>query len=94
MGWGNCHVSMSTPPTGAVTVEFAVVAPVFLLLAFGLFEFGRLLMVQQALTNATREGCRAAGLASSVSTSNVDTAVRNYLQSVVGNLRLTRRRFV
>ena len=68
-----------------MAVEFAVVAPVFFLLVFGLFEFGRLVMVQQALTNAAREGCRAAGLASSVSTSNIDSAVRSYLQSVVGN---------
>ena len=62
-----------------------MVAPLFLLLVFGLFEFGRMLMVHQALTNATREGCRAAGLASSIDTSKVDSAVRNYLDSVVGD---------
>jgi Flp pilus assembly protein TadG len=70
---------------GAVAVEFAMVAPLFLFLVFGLFEFGRMLMLHQALTNATREGCRAAGLASCIDTSRVDSAVRDYLASVVGD---------
>jgi hypothetical protein len=43
-------------------VEFAVVAPVFLLLVFGMIEYGRMVMVQQVLTNASREGARAAVL--------------------------------
>lgn len=43
---------------GVAAVEFAVVAPLFFLLVFGMIEYGRLVMVQQLLTNASREGAR------------------------------------
>ena len=43
---------------GAAAVEFALVAPLFFLLIFGMLEFGRMVMVQQLLTNASREGAR------------------------------------
>jgi Flp pilus assembly protein TadG len=59
-------------------VEFAIVAPVFLLLVFGMIEYGRMVMVQQIITNASREGARTAVLDGATSTS-VQTAVNNYL---------------
>src|SRR5687767_15081283 len=43
---------------GAAVVEFAMVAPLLFLLIFGLIEFGRVVMVQQVLTNGAREGAR------------------------------------
>ena len=43
---------------GVAAVEFAFVAPLFFLLVFGMIEFGRMLMVQQVITNASREGAR------------------------------------
>ena len=61
-------------------VEFAVVAPVFILLVFGMIEFGRMVMVQQILTNASREGARLAVLEGSVD-SAVRDSVENYLQT-------------
>jgi hypothetical protein len=48
--------------SGAAIVEFAIVAPVFFLLVLGMIEFGRMVMVQQVLTNASREGARVAVL--------------------------------
>ena len=45
---------------GAAVVEFAVVAPIFILFVFGMIEYGRMVMVQQVLTNASREGARVA----------------------------------
>jgi Flp pilus assembly protein TadG len=48
-------------------------------------EFGRMVMVQQSLTNAAREGCRRAVLATTVNSSDVESAVRDYLQSVMSN---------
>ena len=69
---------------GVAAVEFAIVAPVFFFLVLGLVEIGRMVMLQQALTNAAREGCRTAGLASSIDAATIDTRVRDYLQSVVG----------
>ena len=47
---------------GAAVVEFALVVPVFILLVFGMIEFGRAVMVQQVLVNASREGARQAVL--------------------------------
>jgi hypothetical protein len=63
---------------GAAVVEFAIVAPVFFLLVFGMIEYGRMVMVQQILTNASREGARQAVL-DGATASNVETAVTNYL---------------
>lgn len=47
---------------GAAVVEFAIVAPIFLLFVFGMIEWGRMVMVQQILTNAAREGSRRASV--------------------------------
>ncbi len=63
---------------GAAAVEFAVVAPVFVLLIFGMIEYGRMVMVQQMLTNASREGARRAVLEGATET-DVRTVVTNYL---------------
>jgi Flp pilus assembly protein TadG len=57
---------------GTAAVEFAVVAPLLMLLVFGMVEYGRLVMVQQVLTNASREGARTAILAGS----NADSVQR------------------
>lgn len=65
---------------GAAAVEFAVIAPVFILLVFGMVEFGRMVMVQQVLTNASREGARRAVLDGATS-SEVTTTVNDYLQN-------------
>jgi Flp pilus assembly protein TadG len=63
---------------GAAAVEFAVVAPILVLFAFGMIEFARVMMVEEVLTNAAREGCRKAVLPGSTS-SDVTTVVNNYL---------------
>ena len=63
---------------GAAVVEFAIVAPLFFLLLFGMIEYGRMVMVQQVLTNASREGSRQAVLDGST-TATVTTTVTDYL---------------
>jgi Flp pilus assembly protein TadG len=63
---------------GVAAVEFACVAPLFFLLIFGLIEYGRMVMVQQLLTNAAREGARVGVLDGSTET-KVKTAVSTYL---------------
>lgn len=63
---------------GASVVEFALVAPVFILLVFGMVELGRMVMVQQLLTNASREGARRAILDGST-VSEVQDVVEQYL---------------
>ena len=61
-------------------MEFAVVAPLFFLLVFGMVEFGRMVMVQQVITNGSREGARIAVL-DGTQTSEVVNAVETYLDS-------------
>lgn len=66
--------------TAAAAVELAAVAPVLVLLIFGMIEFGRVMMVEQVLTNAAREGARRAALPGST-TSDAQTVVSSYLTS-------------
>ena len=63
---------------GAAAVEFALVAPVFFGFTLGMVEIGRGVMVQQILTNASREGCRQAVLDGATG-SAVTTFVKNYM---------------
>jgi Flp pilus assembly protein TadG len=56
-------------------VEFAIVAPIFVLFVFGMIEYGRMVMVQQVLTNATREGARIAVLEGATEDEVVDAVV-------------------
>lgn len=63
---------------GAAVVEFALVAPLFFLFVMGMVECGRMMMVQQILTNASREGARRAVLEGTVS-ADVVAAVDSYL---------------
>ncbi len=69
---------------GAAVVEFAIVAPLFFLLIFGMIEFGRVIMVQQIITNASREGARVAVLdppPGGTSLPSVLSTVNNYLSA-------------
>jgi Flp pilus assembly protein TadG len=63
---------------GAAVVEMAVVAPVFFLLIVGIIEFGRILMVQEVVTNASREGARRAVM-ESATPQQVQDLVDGYL---------------
>jgi len=47
---------------GSVAVEFALLLPLLLLIAFGIIDFGRALNAQITLTQAAREGARLAAL--------------------------------
>lgn len=65
---------------GAALVEAAVTIPLLLLVAVGIFEFGRAYQTWQVLTNASREGARMAAMPG---TSNADVTerVRAYMAS-------------
>ena len=69
---------------GAAAVEFAIVAPVFFLMILGMIEIGRGVMVQQIITNASREGARVAVLAGAT-TAEVETRVQDILTSATVN---------
>ena len=56
-------------------MEFAIVAPIFVIFVFGMIEYGRMVMVQQILTNASREGARIAVLEGSTRQEVIDAVV-------------------
>lgn len=71
---------------GVVAVEFVILFPLLVLIVVGLVEFGHLWYVRQTLTNASREGARAAVVyevtnpdRAAWATSTAQTSVSNYL---------------
>lgn len=85
----------STPRSrGQALVEFAFVAPVFLLILFGIIDFGRYVYYVQILNNAAREGARYAIVHGSNSFQptgpapndpQIEAVVRDYAVGVIGN---------
>ena len=71
---------------GAVAVEAAFVISIFLLFVFGIFEYGRVVMLYNLLVNATREGGRYALVHSQDATvvADVTTQVQQRLSIQVG----------
>ena len=65
---------------GSAAVEFALVAPLFFILVFGMIEVGRMVMVQQVITNASREGARLAVL-DTATVAEIETTVEDFLSS-------------
>ena len=58
--------------SGAAALETALVMIPMVMLLFGVFEYGRLLMDWNLLNNAAREGCRYALVNNTASTINAD----------------------
>lgn len=64
--------------SGTAAVELAVIAPLVIALLVGLLEVGRMVQVNEIISNAAREGARNAS--TGVNTyANVQTVVQNYL---------------
>ena len=64
-----------TKERGAVAVEFALVAPVLVMLLLGIMEFGRAYNTQVTLSSAAREGARVMAIGNSPSAAR--TAAKN-----------------
>ena len=72
---------------GAILVEFALVAPIFLMLLFGIIELGRALWTQHALHQTAIAGARCMALPQSACASAVSyiydaTKTMTYIQQV------------
>ena len=65
---------------GAALLEAAITIPMLLLVAVGIFEFGRAYQTWQVLTNAAREGARIAVLPDPTP-GLVEKRVREYMQA-------------
>ena len=66
--------------SGTTVVEFAFIAPVFILMLFGLLEFGRAVMLKQIVTDVASEGCRTAVVSKGKTTQDVHDAITATLQ--------------
>jgi hypothetical protein len=66
---------------GAAAVEAALVLPILLILIFGIIDFGRMMNAQISLTEAAREGARAAAL-----NANVENRVDTVTQGLSGGV--------
>jgi Flp pilus assembly protein TadG len=64
---------------GVAAVEFAALLPGILILLMGIIEVGRLVEMQQVLTNAVREGARQASTGQ-LSNSQVQAVVTQYIK--------------
>jgi Flp pilus assembly protein TadG len=65
---------------GAALLETAITLPLILLVAVGIFEFGRAYQTWQVLTNAAREGARMAAVPGWIE-DDVKARVKLYLQA-------------
>ena len=68
---------------GAAAVELALVLPLFLVLLFGVVEFGLIMYAKGIITQASREGARY-GVVYSLTPktqADIEAQVQNYLQS-------------
>ena len=66
---------------GATIIEFAIILPVLVLLIFGIIEFSLILYDNAMLTNASREGARAAVIyqyPARTSCGDIEVTVDNY----------------
>ncbi|MBN2089299.1 pilus assembly protein [candidate division KSB1 bacterium] len=65
---------------GQSLVEFALVLPVFIIVIFGIIEFGRIWMTMNVITSAAREGVRIAAV-TPPDVARVQNTVQNLLNA-------------
>jgi len=80
---------------GQAMVELGICLVLFLMLALGIVEFGRVLMISNVITNAGRQGARAGavippsgrtnGIFTNASETNIQTIVRTEMQSAMSS---------
>ncbi|MFS0717440.1 TadE family protein [Arthrobacter sp. 1P04PC] len=79
-----------TSERGAVAVEFALLAPVLVMLLLGIMEFGRAYNVQVSLSSAAREGVRVMAINNNPAAARI--AVKNaapQLQPAITDANIT-----
>jgi Flp pilus assembly protein TadG len=78
--------------SGTAAIEFAILAPPFLCLAFGVYEFGRALWTLEALQESATQGARCIGVQSgSCYSSGIysDSSTVSYVQGVAQGWGIT-----
>jgi Flp pilus assembly protein TadG len=64
--------------SGAAAVEFAIVLPIFLMILFGIIQFGSVLFLHNNMVNAARETVRRMAVAE-LDAATAPTYAQNYL---------------
>jgi Flp pilus assembly protein TadG len=72
--------------SGIVSVEFAIILPVFLLVIFGIIEFGSIFFLRNNMVNAAREAARSWSVQQST---DAVTVAQNYLQGFGQTFNIT-----
>ena len=70
---------------GGAAIEFAIVAPVFIMLILGALEIGRMFYVRQCLEYATEQAARYYSLNPSASTSSVTQQLAGFLSNSISS---------
>jgi Flp pilus assembly protein TadG len=66
---------------GALTVEFALTAPIFFLVVFAGIEFARIHMIQNSMENAAFEGARR-GIVPGATAEDCEMATKNLIEII------------
>ncbi len=76
---------------GSITVEFALILPLFLALVFGIIDGGRLMMARWMVSYAIERGGRVASMRGTATVAQVQTAVVQsapFITIVAGNVNV------
>jgi len=80
---GSRRVCRRRGENGAAAVEFALVAPLLLLLVFGVISYGYMLSFRQALSQGAAEGARAAAVSPYPSAADKELAALNAINDAL-----------
>jgi Flp pilus assembly protein TadG len=75
-------VSIAVHKTGTALLEFAIALPVFAMLLFGIFEFGRVLWIENALHYSVQQAARCASI--NVNSCGSASAIQSYAAGLAG----------
>lgn len=73
--------TLTTARKGASAVEFAVIAPILLVVVFGMVETSRFMMALHATTGAAREAVRIAAVSADATDEEIEETARTYMQN-------------
>ena len=83
-------VALLRDRTGAAAIEFAIVAPVFLMMLFGSFEFGLNIYLRSVLEGSMQQAGRNSTLQTAQSNqSTIDAYVSNQVHNILPNATVT-----
>jgi len=74
---------------GSTSVELVFALPIFLLFAFGIFQFGFIFFVWNEMTNAAREGARRLAVDDTLSEADAQTQVQTALANWPATFTIT-----